>query len=82
MVAPILEVPSLEKAIESVQANGGTLMRPAAKSGDGLRYAFLKDPDGNQIELVEATKSPSTVGSAPGRAARTVGVREARLSAS
>ena len=56
MAALILEVPSLEKAILSVQANGGTLMRPAAKSGEGLRYAFLKDPDGNQIELVEATK--------------------------
>jgi hypothetical protein len=31
-------------------------MRPAATSGEGLRYAFLKDPDGSQIELVEATK--------------------------
>ena len=56
MAALILEVPSLEKAIESVVANGGTLMRPAATSGEGLRYAFLKDPDGNQIELLEATK--------------------------
>ena len=56
MAALIIEVPSLEKAIESVQANGGTLMRPAATSGEGLRYAFLEDPDGNQIELVEATK--------------------------
>jgi predicted enzyme related to lactoylglutathione lyase len=56
MAALIIEVPSLEKAIESAQANGGTLMRPAATSGEGLRYAFLKDPDGNQIELVEATK--------------------------
>ena len=56
MASLILEVPSLEKAIASVQANGGTLMRPAATSGEGLRYAFLKDPDGNQIELVEATR--------------------------
>ena len=56
MAALILDVPSLEKAIESVKTNGGTLMRPAATSGGGLRYAFLKDPDGNQIELVEATK--------------------------
>jgi lactoylglutathione lyase len=56
MASLILEVPSLEKAIESVKANGGTLMRPPAVSGEGLHYAFLKDPDGNQIELVEATK--------------------------
>ena len=54
MASLILEVPSLVKAIEAVQANGGTLMRPAAKSGEGLNYAFLKDPDGNQIELVES----------------------------
>ena len=56
MAALIIEVPNLEKTIESVQASGGTLMRPAATSGEGLRYEFLKDPDGNQIELVEATK--------------------------
>lgn len=55
MASLILEVPSLEKAIESVKANGGTLMRPPAVSGEGLRYAFVKDPDGNQIELLEAT---------------------------
>jgi lactoylglutathione lyase len=56
MASLILDVPSLEKAIESVKANGGTLLRPPATSGEGLHYAFLKDPDGNQIELVEATK--------------------------
>ena len=51
MAALILQVPNLEKAIESAKANGATLRRPAAK-GAGLSYAFLKDPDGNQIELV------------------------------
>jgi predicted enzyme related to lactoylglutathione lyase len=56
MASLILEVPSLEKAIESVKGNGGTLLRPPATSGEGLHYAFLKDPDGNQIELVEATR--------------------------
>jgi lactoylglutathione lyase len=56
MASLILEVPSLEKAIESVKANGGTLMRPPATSGEGLHYAFVKDPDGNQIELLEATR--------------------------
>ena len=52
MASLILGVPDLDKAIESVKANGGTLMRPASKSGEGLSYAFVKDPDGNQIELL------------------------------
>ena len=56
MASLILEVPDMDKAIESVKANGGTLMRPVAKSGEGLTYAFVKDPDGNQIELVMSPK--------------------------
>lgn len=56
MASLILHLPDLDKAIKSAQANGGTLMRPAAKSGDGLNYAFVKDPDGNQIELVMEPK--------------------------
>jgi predicted enzyme related to lactoylglutathione lyase len=52
MASLILQVPDLEKAIESVKANGGTVVRPASKSGEGLNFAFVKDPDGNQIELV------------------------------
>jgi predicted enzyme related to lactoylglutathione lyase len=55
MASLILEVPDLNKAIEAVKANGGTLMRPPGKSGD-LQYAFLKDPDGNQVELVMSPK--------------------------
>ncbi len=56
MASLILEVPNLDKAIESAKASGGVLMRPAAKSGEGLNYAFVKDPDGNQIELVMTPK--------------------------
>jgi len=52
MASLILQVPNLDKAVESAKANGGTLMRPPAKTADGLNYAFVKDPDGNQIELV------------------------------
>ena len=55
LAALVLEVPGLEKAIESALANGGTLLRPAATLGT-VRFAFLKDPDGNQIELVEAAR--------------------------
>jgi predicted enzyme related to lactoylglutathione lyase len=52
MASLILGVPDLDKAIASVKSNGGTLMRPPAKSAEGLHYAFVKDPDGNQIELL------------------------------
>ena len=52
MASLILNVSSLEKAIESVKANGGTLMQAPQKSTEGLNYAFVKDPDGNQIELL------------------------------
>ena len=56
MASLILQVPNLEKAIEVAKANGGTLLRPAGKTADGLSFAFLKDPDGNQIELVMPAK--------------------------
>lgn len=51
MASLILDVPDLDKAIERVKAAGGTLLRPASKS-PALSYAFVKDPDGNQIEMV------------------------------
>ena len=56
MASLILQVPDLDKAIESVKVNGGTLMRGPSKSGEGLNFAFVKDPDGNQIELVMTPK--------------------------
>ena len=40
----------------SIKVNGGTLMRGPSKSGEGLNFAFVKDPDGNQIELVMTPK--------------------------
>jgi len=52
MASLILEVPNLEKAIDSAKANGGTVMRPPSKTADGVNFAFLLDPDGNQVELV------------------------------
>lgn len=56
MASLILQVPDLDKAIASAKANGGTLLRPPSKSGEGLNYAFVKDPDGNQIELLMTPK--------------------------
>ena len=52
MAALILEVPDMDKAIERATKAGAKLMRPVAKSGEGLSYAFLTDPDGNQVELL------------------------------
>ena len=55
MPSLILDVPDLDKAVESVKTNGGTLLRPPGKAA-GLNYAMVKDPDGNQIELVMPAK--------------------------
>ena len=55
MPSLILEVPDLDQAIEAVKANGGTLIRPASKF-QNLRVGMVKDPDGNQIELVMEPK--------------------------
>jgi predicted enzyme related to lactoylglutathione lyase len=52
MASLILEVPDMDAAIKRAEAAGAKLMRPVAKSGEGLSYAFLTDPDGNQIELL------------------------------
>jgi predicted enzyme related to lactoylglutathione lyase len=52
MAALILSVPDMDAAIARATAAGAKLMRPVAKSGEGLTYAFLTDPDGNQVELL------------------------------
>ena len=57
MASLIVRVPDLDKAIEAVKANGGTLTRPPGRNDVvQLRFAFVKDPDGNQIELVMDVK--------------------------
>jgi predicted enzyme related to lactoylglutathione lyase len=57
MASLILRVPDLDKAVDAVKANGGTLMRePSRNAVMNLRYAFVKDPDGNQIELIMDAK--------------------------
>ena len=52
MATLILEVPDMDKAIERATRAGAKLLRPPAKSAEGLSYAFLTDPDGNQFELL------------------------------
>jgi len=49
----IITVTDLGKTIEAVKANGGTLMRePGRNEVMNLSFALVKDPDGNQIELI------------------------------
>jgi predicted enzyme related to lactoylglutathione lyase len=48
----ILDVPDMDAAIKRAEAAGAKLMRPVAKSAEGLSYAFLTDPEGNQIEFL------------------------------
>jgi predicted enzyme related to lactoylglutathione lyase len=56
MASLILSV-AIRNAIEAVKANGGTLMRgPDRNAVMNLSYAFVKDPDGNQIELIMEAK--------------------------
>ena len=56
MAALILETQALDKAIASAKAAGGTIVRPATKFGTSLSFAIIKDPDGNQVELVMPAK--------------------------
>ena len=57
MASLILRVPDLDKAIESVKANGGTATRPPGKNAVvNVSFAFVTDPDGNQIELLTEAK--------------------------
>lgn len=56
MAALIVQVPDIDKAIELAKAAGATVLRGPSKSGEGLGFAFLKDPDGNQFEFVMSPK--------------------------
>jgi catechol 2,3-dioxygenase-like lactoylglutathione lyase family enzyme len=49
-----LESDSLETDLNAIRARGGTLDGPHALPG-GARYAFLADPDGHRIRLIDRT---------------------------
>jgi predicted enzyme related to lactoylglutathione lyase len=51
MATLILQVPNLEKTIDSVKAAGGALVRGVGQAA-GVSYAMVKDTDGNQIEII------------------------------
>lgn len=56
MAALIVEVPDLDRAIGLARAAGATVLRGPNKTADGLGFAFLKDPEGNEFELVMSPK--------------------------
>lgn len=54
----IFEVKDLDAVIARATGAGGTVSRPVTKSAtSGSRIAFVKDPSGNEIELIEPPKS-------------------------
>jgi predicted enzyme related to lactoylglutathione lyase len=43
----------MDAAIKRAEGAGAKLLRPVARTAEGLSYAFLTDPEGNQIELLK-----------------------------
>lgn len=50
----ILSVSDMDAAIARAEAAGGTVFRKPAKLADGTQYAFIRDPEGNQVELLKS----------------------------
>jgi predicted enzyme related to lactoylglutathione lyase len=54
----VFEVKDLDAIIAKATGSGGTVSRATTKSAtSGSRIAFVKDPSGNEIELIEPPKS-------------------------
>lgn len=54
--AMALEVTDLDHTFEHVIASGATaISRPAAASRPSVRFAYVQDPEGNMIELLESS---------------------------
>lgn len=51
-----LTVDDIDDVLAQVQAAGLTLLLPLKTAIDGNRQAWLEDPDGNRIELMEMAK--------------------------
>jgi len=48
------EVEELDDVLPGIEANGGTVTRPPfLLEGSGPRLAFVEDPDGNAVELIQ-----------------------------
>ena len=49
----ILEVEDVDRAVAIVETSGGTVQRQPTTNADGIRFAFVKDPDGNLVEVLK-----------------------------
>ncbi len=48
------EVPDVKEAVDGLRAKGVTIaMEPFSLGGSSSRIAFIRDPDGNWLELIE-----------------------------
>lgn len=53
-----LAVNDVRNTIDELKANGVTIaMEPFSLSGSSSKIAFIKDPDGNWLELIEKARS-------------------------
>jgi len=48
-----IHVPNLEETVSNVEAAGGKVVVPVREIRPGVTIAFLEDPDGNWVELLE-----------------------------
>ena len=56
-----LGVPEWEQIGARLETAGIKVKRPPVKTADGARIAFLHDPDGYEIELIEELEKPETL---------------------
>jgi lactoylglutathione lyase len=49
----VFEVNDLDKACAEIRQKGGAVEGPSLMEGPNVRVAFLRDPDGMAIELIE-----------------------------
>lgn len=55
-----LEVPDVKKCTDELRGKGVTIaMEPFSLSGSSSKIAFIKDPDGNWLELIERSSAAS-----------------------
>ena len=48
-----IHVPNLEEIVGKVEAGGGKVVVPIREIREGVSIAFLEDPDGNWVELLQ-----------------------------
>lgn len=55
----VFEVADLDRSCAEIREKGGAVEGPKIMEGLNVRVAFLRDPDGMAIELIEAQQKSS-----------------------